>query len=550
MSALGATLPRQGPDRPRVDHTALDRLGQAAAASRAAPVDGKAWMAVLGSTLGAFMAVLNIQITNASLPDIQGAIGAGIDDGGWISTAYLVAEIIVIPMTGFLSQVFSLRRYLIANTALFLIFSIACAFATDLGQMIVLRACQGFAGGVLIPMAFTIIITRLPRPRQPLGLAMFALSATFAPAIGPTIGGYLTDNYGWEFIFYVNLVPGIVMLALLWLSLEPAAMDLKRLGRGDWGGIVTMAIGLGTLQTALEEGNKDDWFGSPFILRLAIIAGLALSLFLVIELRVKEPLLNLRLFLRRNFALASVSNVLLGLALYGSVFLLPLYLSQMQGYDAQQIGEVLAWTGLPQLLLIPLVPRLMRRFDARLLIVFGLILFAGSNLMNIWLDPSISGDQFLLPNLVRAVGQALVMTPLSAIASAGIEKENAGSASALFNMMRNLGGAIGIALLQTFLTQREQYHSMVNSAAVSLLEPATQSRLAQLKQYFLAHGVADPATAGHEAVIAIGRTVRAQSFFQAYGDCFFLMGAALLIAALAATLLVRPAGPASGAGAH
>jgi DHA2 family multidrug resistance protein len=311
-----------------------------------------------------------------------------------------------------------------------------------------------------------------------------------------------------------------------------------------------MALGLGTLQTALEEGNKDDWFGSPFILRLAIIAGLALSLFLVIELRVKEPLLNLRLFLRRNFALASVSNVLLGLALYGSVFLLPLYLSQMQGYDAQQIGEVLAWTGLPQLLLIPLVPRLMRRFDARLLIVFGLILFAGSNVMNTWLNPSISGEQFLIPNLVRAVGQALVMTPLSAIASAGIEKENAGSASALFNMMRNLGGAIGIALLQTFLTQREQYHSTVNSAAVSLLEPATQSRLAQLKQYFLAHGVADPATAAHEAVIAIGRTVRAQSFFQAYGDSFFLMGAALLIAAIAATLLVRPTGTGSGAGAH
>ncbi len=516
----------------------------------AAPVGLKDWMAVLGSTLGAFMAVLNIQITNASLPDIQGAIGAGIDDGGWISTAYLVAEIIVIPMTGFLTRVFSLRRYLLANTALFLIFSVACAFAENLGQMIVLRALQGFAGGVLIPLAFTIIITRLPRPRQPLGLALFALSATFAPAIGPTIGGYLTDNVGWQFVFYVNLVPGAAMLAMLWLSLEPAPMDLGLLRRADWAGILAMAVGLGTLQTVLEEGNKDDWFGSPFILRLAVIAGVALSLFLVVEFTAKEPLLNLRLFARRNFALASVSNVLLGMALYGSVYLLPLYLSQMQGYSAQQIGEVLAWTGLPQLVLIPLVPRLMRRFDSRLLIGFGLLLFAASNFLNVRLNPLIAGDQLLLPNLVRALGQALVLTPLAAVASAGIEKENAGSASALFNMMRNLGGALGIALLQTFLTRREHYHSTVNAESVSALLPATRLRLEALQRYFLAHGVADPATALHEAIVAVGRTISAQSFFQAYGDCFFLLGAALLAAALAAALLARPGGAAAGASAH
>ncbi len=541
-SAGGARLRRDAP---------LSTAEAGAAPSpAAAPVGLKDWMAVLGSTLGAFMAVLNIQITNASLPDIQGAIGAGIDDGGWISTAYLVAEIIVIPMTGFLTRVFSLRRYLIANTALFLIFSVACAFAENLGQMIVLRALQGFAGGVLIPLAFTIIITRLPRPRQPLGLALFALSATFAPAIGPTIGGYLTDNVGWQFVFYVNLVPGAVMLAMLWLSLEPAPMDLGLLRRADWAGILAMAVGLGTLQTVLEEGNKDDWFGSPFILRLAVIAGVALSLFLVVEFTAKEPLLNLRLFARRNFALASVSNVLLGMALYGSVYLLPLYLSQMQGYSAQQIGEVLAWTGLPQLVLIPLVPRLMRRFDARLLIGFGLLLFAASNFLNVRLNPLIAGDQLLLPNLVRALGQALVLTPLAAVASAGIEKENAGSASALFNMMRNLGGALGIALLQTFLTRREHYHSTVNAESVSALLPATRLRLEALQRYFLAHGVADPATALHEAIVAVGRTISAQSFFQAYGDCFFLLGAALLAAALAAALLARPDGTAAGASAH
>ena len=334
--------------------------------------DAKVWLAVIGSIIGAFIAVLNIQITNASLPDIQGAIGAGIDDGGWISTSYLVAEIVVIPLTGFLAPVFSLRRYLVANTVLFLAMSVACAFAGNLQQMIVLRALQGFFGGVLIPLAFTITLTMLPRSKQPVGMAMFALSATFAPAIGPTIGGYLTETYGWQYIFYVNLVPGAIMLAALLPSLPRAPMRLGLLREGDWPGIATLAIGLASLQTVLEEGNKDDWFGSPFIVRLSLVAAVALSLFIWIELTAEKPLLNLRLLLRRNFGLGSIANVILGMALYGSVFLLPSYLSRMQGYNAQQVGEVLAWTGLPQLVLIPFVPRLMRRFDARLLVAVGL----------------------------------------------------------------------------------------------------------------------------------------------------------------------------------
>ena len=244
----------------------------------------KIWIAVIGSTLGAFMAVLNIQIVNASLADIQGAIGAGTDDGGWISTSYLIAEIVVIPLTGWLARVFSVRNYLLVNAILFLVFSVACAFAANLQQMIILRAIQGFSGGVLIPMAFTIIITMLPKAKQPIGLALFALSATFAPAIGPTIGGYLTENWGWEYIFYVNLVPGALMVAMLWASLDRAPMNLGLLAKGDWPGIVTMAIGLAALQTVLEEGNKDDWFGSPFIVRLSVIAAVSLTLFLIIEL--------------------------------------------------------------------------------------------------------------------------------------------------------------------------------------------------------------------------------------------------------------------------
>ena len=512
-------------------------------------ISAKTWVAVVGATLGAFMAVLNIQIVNASLADIQGAIGAGIDDGGWISTSYLIAEIIVIPLSGWLAQVFSIRIYLLTNAVLFLLLSMACAFAQDLPQMIVLRAVQGFTGGVLIPMAFTLIITLLPKAKQPIGLALFALSATFAPAIGPTIGGYLTENLGWQFIFYVNLVPGAIMIGMLYFSLESRPMKLSLLREGDWPGIITMAIGLAALQTVLEEGNKDDWFGSPFIVKLSIIAAVALTAFLWIELSARKPVLNLRLLFRRNFGFGLLANFLLGVALYGSVYILPVYLSRIQGYNAEQIGMVLAWTGLPPLLLIPMVPRLMKRFDPRLIIGIGFALFGASNFMNIFMTNDYATDQLFWPNIVRALGQALVMAPLSAVATAGIEAENAGSASGLFNMMRNLGGAVGIALLQTLLTKREQYHSNVLMQSVSMLEQATRTRIEQLTQYFLNHGVVDRAEATHRAVIAIGHIVQKQAFILAFSDTFYLLGAALIVALMAALLLRKPNHLESG-GAH
>jgi DHA2 family multidrug resistance protein len=512
-------------------------------------ISAKTWIAVIGATLGAFMAVLNIQIVNASLADIQGAIGAGIDDGGWISTSYLIAEIVVIPLSGWLAQVFSVRIYLLTNAVLFLALSMACAFAQDLPQMIVLRAVQGFTGGVLIPMAFTLIITLLPKAKQPVGLALFALSATFAPAIGPTIGGYLTENWGWQFIFYVNLVPGAIMIAMLWFSLESKPMKLSLLAEGDWPGIVTMAIGLSALQTVLEEGNKDDWFGSPFIVKLSVIAAVALTAFFWIELTASKPLLNLRLLFRRNFGFGILANFLLGVALYGSVYILPVYLSRIQGYNAEQIGMVLAWTGLPQLVLIPLVPRLMKRFDPRLVIGIGFALFATSNFMNIYMTNDYATDQLFWPNVVRAVGQALVFAPLSAVATAGIEAENAGSASALFNMMRNLGGAIGIAALQTLLTKREQYHSNVLMQSVSIFEQATRSRIEQLTQYFVNHGVIDRVDAVHRAYVAIGHIVQKQAFILAFSDTFYLLGAALIVALMAALLLRKPNHLESG-GAH
>src|ERR1700722_12118225 len=305
-----------------------------------AAVPLKTWIAVGGALIGAFMAVLNIQITNASLPYIEGGIGTGGINGAWVITAYLIGEIIVIPMTDFLSRVFSLRHYLIVNTALFLVFSVACGHASSLSEMIVLRALQGFSGGVMIPLAFTIIVAMLPPSKRPVGLAGFAITATFAPAIGPTIGGWLTDNYGWQTIFYVNLAPGAVMLAALIYALPRTPMQLSLLRHGDWLGIALMAVGLASLQTVLDEGTVLDWFGSPFIVKLSLLSGVMLTAFVALELMIQQPLVNLRLFTRRNFAFGTLGNFLLGFALYGSAYLLPQYLSVSQGFDAEQIGQV------------------------------------------------------------------------------------------------------------------------------------------------------------------------------------------------------------------
>jgi DHA2 family multidrug resistance protein len=507
------------------------------------------WIAVLAGMIGAFMAILNIQITNASLLDIEGGIGTGVDNGAWISTAYLIGEIVVIPLTSYLSQVFSFRRYILASTFAFALFSMACAFAHDLGTMIVLRGLQGFAGGVLIPMAVTMVVTRLPRPRQPIGLAMFALSVTFAPAIGPTIGGYLTENYGWQTIFFINTVPSVVMMVALWLTLEREPLRLALLKDGDWAGIITMTIGLASLQTMLEEGNKDDWFGSPFIVHLAVAAVVFLAAFIWIELTVKKPLVDLRLLLNRNFGVGTLANVLMGFGLFGTVYILPQYLAQVQRYNAEQIGSVLAWTGLPQLLLIPFVPRLMKTFDARHIGFVGIALFAASCFMNVALSFDVSGDQFLIPNIVRAIGQALVLAPLTAIATSEIAPKDAANASGLFNMLRNLGGAIGTASLQTIITKREQFHSNIIGQALTINRGETRQRLAQMTGHFLSHG-ADQSFAHHQAIVQLGAIVRRQALVMGFGDTFAIIGIMLTIAAVSLLFARRTRPGAAVSSAH
>jgi DHA2 family multidrug resistance protein len=532
----------------------LTLSGKPAPRAIAAPVNpdrasATVWIAIFAAMIGAFMAILNIQITNASLLNIEGGIGTGVDNGSWISTSYLIGEIVVIPLTDYLSRVFSFRNIMLVHATLFAAFSIACAFTHDLPSMIAMRGLQGYFGGVLIPMAFTLVFTKLPKPQQPIGLAMFALAVTFAPAIGPTIGGYLTENYGWQTIFFVNVVPTAVMVAMLYATLERQPLQLRLLKEGDWFGIVTMAVGLASLQAVLEEGNKDDWFGSPFIVKLAVIAAISLSLFIANELIVEKPLLQLRLLAQRNFGMGTIAAVFLGFGLFGSIYLLPAYLGQVQGYNAEQIGNVLAWTGLPQLLLIPLVPKLMQRIDARYLAAFGLMLFAYSSFMNTTMSLDYSGDQFWIPNIVRAIGQALTLAPLSNVSLGSVAPQDAAAASGISNMMRNLGGAIGTAVLATIVTKREQFHSNIIGQSVDLGREEVRTRIAEMTNYFLAHGTPDPAGARQQAIIALGKTVKRQALVMGFSDTFVVLGIVLVIAAIA-ILLTRKVKAVGGGGAH
>jgi DHA2 family multidrug resistance protein len=482
----------------------------------------RTWVAVMGAMLGAFMAVLDIQITNASLANITSGVGATLDEGSWISISYLVPEIIVIPLCGWLASVFGLRRYLVWNSLLFLVFSVLCGSAWSLESLIVFRAVQGFTGGAFIPMASTMTLSMLPPAKQPLGFALFAMTAMFAPAIGPTIGGWITDTYSWPWVFYLNLVPGAAFFAAIAWGLDPSPKRLSLIKTGDWTGIGLMAVGLGSLTVFLEEGTRKDWFASPMIVRLAIAAAISLPAFIALQLlrRKTDPLLNLQLFAQRNFAIGSAINFVLGLCLYSMMYLLPLYLAQVQTYSALQIGETMVWVGLPQLVIMPFVPRLMRVFDRRVLIAAGFAAFAASGLLMSHLSADFGQEQLMLPQIIRALGLPVIMVPLLVLTTSGIDSANAASASGIFNMLRNLGGSVGIALSSALFTRREQFHSHHLGEMISLYNPLTRERLDSMSRAFEASGL-DVATAQERAVGALDLIVRKQACLLAYSDAFF-----------------------------
>lgn len=499
----------------------------------------RSWIAVFGGLIGAFMAILDIQITNASMKEIQGSLGATLEEGSWIATAYLVAEMIAIPLSGWLSTGLSTRRYLLWTSAAFIIASVLCSLSWNLESMIAFRALQGFFGGALIPLAFRLILEFLPDDKRAVGMALFGVTATFAPSIGPTLGGWLTEQFSWHYLFYINVPPGILVMVMLAYGLEKRAIQWDKLKNVDVGGIVTMALGMGCLEVVLEEGNRKDWFGSDLIRNLAIIAVVNIAIFIWIELKRKEPLVNLRLLGQRDFALSTLSYFLLGMGLFGAIYMIPLYLSQIHDYNPLEIGKVIMWMGFPQLLVLPFVPKLMKRFDSRYLAAFGFAMFALSYYMNSHMTADYAGPQMIASQVIRALGQPFVLVPIGMLATMHIKPSENASASTVLNVMRNLGGACGIALVATLTDNFARTHLARLKETVPAVSQYANDYLTQSAALFQAAG-SDPVTASAQARALLGQTMSQQAYIQAYNDVFFLMGACLLVAVVAVLLIRKP----------
>jgi DHA2 family multidrug resistance protein len=507
----------------------------------------RTWVAVLGSVVGCFMAGMNVHVTNASLPDVRGSLGATFEEGSWITTAYLVAEIIIIPMTGWLVSVFSMRRVLMVGSAGFVLFSIACSLAPTIESLILARVLQGAFGGVLIPLSFQLIVSELPAARHPLGMALFAVANNVAQAAGPSLGGWLTDAYSWRWIFYLQVPPGLLLLAAIGWSVRPQPMALEKLRQGDWGGIATMGVGLAALQILLEEGGRHDWFASSFIVNCALLAVVGLLAFVYIELRREQPLINLRLLGRYNFGIASLMQFSFGAVVFGVVFLVPNYFAEIHGFNARQIGLMMIPYGLVQFAMSFATPRLMRWTSARTIIIAGFAFTAIGCLMNMHLNPDASLNVIVPSLVVRGIGQSLVVVALGVMAIQGLEKEQLGSASGLFSMVRNVGGAIGIALSSQIVVEREKLHAQYIGESLNLFTQATQERWAALVNV-LAQRHLDMASALHssaagplrqQALALMDKVVHRDALLLAYSDGFLLAGLAMLLCVLAGFLLRR-----------
>lgn len=484
----------------------------------------KEWVAVLSAMLGSFMAVVDILITNASLKEIQAALGATLAEGSWISTSYLIGEIIIIPLTAWLIEFVGLRRLTVWVSAGFIVSSLLCSMAWSLESMVVFRAMQGLCGGAFIPLGFTMTLTILPLHQRPIGMTIFGVTATFAPAIGPTIGGLLTEFLGWKFIFYINIPPGLIMIAGLMYGLQKTPINWQKLREADFAGIITMAVGLGCLETFLEEGYRLQWFESSMITTLAAIAFVSLVSFIIIQFSKPNPMLNLRVLKDRNLLLSCIAIIGLGIGLFGSVYIIPLYLVQIHGYTPYQVGMISMWMGIPQLLILPFIPLLLRYIEPRIMCVVGLVLFGYASFMSGNLNPDVSGDQLLYTQIIRALGQPLILVSISLIATSYISHQDSSAASSIFNVVRNLSGAVFISFVMTMLQNDTSRYYTYLSESVTHANHYAQERLSVLTQLMGSEQKARSFMVGQ---------IQEQAAILAYNEIFHIMGCALIISVLA-----------------
>jgi DHA2 family multidrug resistance protein len=498
----------------------------------------KRWLAVFGASLGAFMAILDIQITNASLREISGALSLDMSESGWISTAYLIAETIMIPLTGYLSEVFGMRRFIVWNCALFIFASVLCGFAWDLHSIIAFRVFQGFVGGALVPMAFQVLLVYVPANMRHISMVIFGITATLAPTIGPTLGGWITDQMGWRYIFFANVIPGLLMMFMIFKGMRGNLVNWPLLKNLDLPGIFSLSAGLGTMTFVLEEGAKSGWFEDRTIQICTLVSIISLSFFIITQLLKKNPFLDLRMLAERNFLLTSFITMISGAALYGGIFSISMYLGQVHNYSPSDIGRTVMWLGIPQLFVMPLVPLLMRFINAKLLACIGILMFAYSNYINAFMDASYIGEQMQWSLFIRAVGQPLFLIPISTIGMSLVSNHSAGNASSIFNMMRNLGGSLGVSLAGTFLTSRQPLHFARIQEALDSGSSLMLESLYKLEMSFRGMGFDIPSAKAAAAKTLLSITLR-DSYIEAFNDIFFILACGLLIS-VALVLILKP----------
>jgi DHA2 family multidrug resistance protein len=489
--------------------------------------DANPWLIAGAVMLATFMEVLDTTVVNVSLPHIAGNLSASIDESTWTLTAYLVANAIVLPLSGWFSTLFGRKRFYITCVILFTVSSALCGLAPSLGMLVFFRILQGLGGGALQPVSQAILVESFPKSKQGMAMAIFGIGVIFAPVIGPTLGGWITDNASWRWIFLINIPIGIlsVLLAAIFVF-DPPYLRRKSFADGlklDYIGLGLLGMGLAFLEIMLDNGQRDDWFSSHLIIASAVIATVCLIAVVFWELRVKDPVVDLRALKDRNFALATGLIYVIGFMLYGSTMLLPVFLQTSLGYTATLSGLVLSPGGIIVAFLMPLIGVLVGKVQPRWLIVFGLVISAAGLLRMTGFDLEVDYRTALLARVVQMIGIAFLFVPINTAAFAFMPREKVNNCTGLINLARNIGGSAGIATATTILARRQQFHQQMLVSHVSPLDTTYQALAQGTAQAFVNHG-SSPADAAQQAQAMVYGMVQQHAAMLAFIDDFWVFG--------------------------
>jgi DHA2 family multidrug resistance protein len=498
------------------------------------------WIVAVAVMLATFMEVLDTSIVNVSLPNIAGSLSASVDEATWALTSYLVANAIILPMTGWLATVIGRKRLLISSIVGFTVASILCGIAPTLPMLIFFRVVQGASGGALQPLSQAVLLEAFPKEDHGKAMAFWALGVVVAPILGPVVGGWLTDNYTWRWVFYINVPFGIASVVMTMLYVFDPSY-LKRVSqRVDYWGIGLLTIGIAALQIVLDKGQEADWFASQAIAALAVVSAVALIALVVRELRANDPVVDLRVLRSWNYASGVLLMTLIGFVLYGSTVLLPIMLQTLLGYPPLQAGIAMAPRGIGAFVMMPLTGLLMGKIDARKLLGAGLVVSSVSTAWLGGLNLQLGYWDIFWPQILQGVGISLLFVPLTTITMSVVSRERMGNATSLFNLMRNIGGSIGIAMTTTLLARRAQTFTSVIGSHVSAYDKASQFMVGAV-QRGLAAGGADAHTAFIRTQAVLFGFVQRQATMIATLRIFQLFGVLFLIAIPVVVMMKRPA---------